>query len=102
VALTEQVAILPVRTVRHEAAVGSLAVVELVPALNRPVGIVYRKTNRVVRDERGGEVAGGALSPTAQAFVDRLIQEAGQNADQMEGRGRSITGQGRPLAGAEA
>ena len=107
VSLTDQIAILPQRTVKHEAQAGTLAVVELTPALSRPVGIVYRKDNRVIRGGRGGrgngEVAGGALSPTAQAFVDRLIKDAGQNADLVEGGGRGAPSHGRQSAvGADA
>lgn len=70
VAVTDEIAILPKRTVMREVAAGTLAVVDLQPRLVRPLGIVHRR--------RHGE---DALTPAAQAFVDFLLEHAGPNQD---------------------
>lgn len=87
VALTDQIAILPRRTVQREVLAGTLAACELAPALVRPVGIIYRRSGR-------GQ---GSLSPLAQAFVDFLLEHAGPNVDLAD----SLESHGRPLAGAK-
>ena len=66
VAVTEQIAILPKRTVRREAASGVLVVLELEPSLARPMGVIYRWP--------GGR---HDLQPAVQAFLDCLQQHAG-------------------------
>ena len=68
VAVTDQVAILPKRTVQREVKAGVLAVVELEPPLDRPMGLIYRKSR-----------SNGSLTPTAEAFVETLQQMAGPN-----------------------
>ncbi len=67
VAVTDQIAILPKRTVDRELAAGTLRAVELEPELDRPMGIILPKRSR----------SDGTLSPAAQAFVDYLLQHAG-------------------------
>lgn len=69
VAVTEQIAILPKRTVRREAAAGTLSVLELEPRLVRPMGMIYRRP--------GGQ---RDFQPAVQAFVDCLQQHAGPEA----------------------
>jgi len=71
VEVTEQIAILPKRTIKREIAAGSLKAVELKPALNRPMGIILPKRSR----------GAGTLSPAAQAFVDYLLEHAGPEAE---------------------
>ena len=71
VAVTSELSILPKRTVMREVAAGTLAVIELEPKLERPVGIIYRR-------RRTGN---GPFSPTAQAFVDFLLEHAGPSAE---------------------
>jgi DNA-binding transcriptional LysR family regulator len=74
VAVTEQIAILPKRTIKREVAAGSLAAVTLEPELVRPMGIILPKRSR-----------GATLSPAAQAFVDYLLEHAGPDADATNG-----------------
>ncbi|MEE9212086.1 MAG: LysR substrate-binding domain-containing protein, partial [Phycisphaeraceae bacterium] len=115
--VTDQVAILPKRTVLREVAAGTLAVVELEPELLRPIAIVYRKprgsngpngngtTNDAAHSDdtaaRTGNGQGGngditgVFSPSAQAFVDFLLKHAGPNVatvDPVEARGRELVG----------
>ena len=85
VAVTDQFAILPRRTVLREMAAGSLAVVDVEPRLERPLGVIYHR--------RHGE--GKHFSPAAQCFVDFLIQHAGPAADVDSPVGEDA----RPLAG---
>lgn len=87
VAVTDEIAILPRRTVRREIASGTLAVCELSPELTRPLGIIHHRAGRGRR----------ALSPVAQAFVDFLLLHAGPKVDLAGDRDAS----GRPLAGAK-
>jgi len=70
VAVTEEIAILPKRTVRREVAAGVLAVVELEPRLVRPMGVIYRRLN-----------GGKDFPPAVQAFIDFLQQHAGPEDD---------------------
>lgn len=72
VEVTDQIAILPRRTVKREVAGGALAMVELEPRLTRPMGIIYRK--------RGKEAFDGAV----KTFVEFLIQHAGASAEKAE------------------
>lgn len=69
VAVTQQVAILPKRTVLRELESGTLAVVRLEPELVRDMGIIYRRHN------------GQGFRPAVQAFIDCLHEHAGPNED---------------------
>jgi DNA-binding transcriptional LysR family regulator len=73
VAVTQQAAILPRRTVAREVAAGSLVAIELRPVLRRPMGIIHAKG-------RGG--GKGALTAAAQEFVDYLIRHVGPDSAQ--------------------
>ena len=75
VAATERFAILPRRTVRREAASGTLAVVELTPRLVRPMGLIYRRSTRQQP----------ALPRPAAVFVDFLLHHAGQQESNVAG-----------------
>lgn len=87
VADTDQIAILPRRTVRREVASHTLALCDLHPELTRPIGIIHHRGGRGRRP----------LSPVAQAFVDFLLKHAGPNVDLAQDRDAS----GRLLAGAK-
>jgi len=63
---SDEFAILPRRTVRREAEDGTLVVVELEPALNRPLGIISARRAR--------------LDAAAQAFQDFLLEHADPDA----------------------
>ncbi len=65
-AVTEQLSILPRRTVIREVTAGSLAMVKMTPQLLRPLGVIFRRKSR----------NGSAFSPAAQAFVDFLAAHA--------------------------
>jgi DNA-binding transcriptional LysR family regulator len=71
VAVTQQAAILPRRTVAREVAAGTLVAIELRPLLQRPVGIIHAK------GRNGGRPA---LTPAAQEFVDFLIRQVGPDS----------------------
>jgi DNA-binding transcriptional LysR family regulator len=62
-ALSDSVAILPRRTVLREAAAGSLALIQLEPELNRPIGIISNRRRPPRR--------------AALAFQDFLVEHAG-------------------------
>ena len=74
VPVTNQISILPKRTVLREVAAGTLAVIELIPALRRPLGIIFRRRSR----------SNGAFSPAAQVFVDFLLEHAGPRVDMID------------------
>jgi len=84
VAVTDQVAILPKRTVQRGVKAGVLAVVELEPPLDRPMGLIYRKSK-----------SNGSLSPIAEAFVETLQQMAGPNEADVQAASTT----GAPLLG---
>jgi DNA-binding transcriptional LysR family regulator len=65
-AVTEQLSVLPRRTVIREVTAGSLAMVKMTPTLLRPLGVIFRRRSR----------NGAAFSPAAQAFVDFLAAHA--------------------------
>ncbi|MFA9480243.1 LysR family transcriptional regulator [Phycisphaerales bacterium AB-hyl4] len=69
--VTQRFSILPKRTVAREVAAGQLCMVELKPALVRPIGMIYR------RRHKHGEV----FSPASQTFVDYLLKHAGPSVD---------------------
>jgi DNA-binding transcriptional LysR family regulator len=63
IASGDRIAILPQRTVLREAEAGTLAIVELRPRLERPLGIVYPR--------------GTTLSLAASRFAEFLVRHAG-------------------------
>lgn len=71
VAVTDQISILPRRTVQREVTAGTLHVLELTPELVRPIGIIYHRRRWT----------GGRFNPAVQAFVDFVLQSAGPNVD---------------------
>ena len=71
VAVTQQAAILPKRTIHREVKAGTLAMIELEPRLVRPIGIVRSKRHR----------RGRSAPPTVQAFIDYLLENAGPKVD---------------------
>lgn len=87
VSVTDQVAIVPKRTVLRDVAAGTLAVINLEPRLTRPVGVIYRRSpGRQMRQP---------LSPACQAFVDFLLEHAGNDSDLLDDqavRGRELIG----------
>jgi DNA-binding transcriptional LysR family regulator len=104
VALTDQVSILPRRTVIREVAAGALALVELEPTLVRPIGIIFRGVRSRGRAGRNGESPasvsdGGGFVPGVQAFVDFLLDYAGPNVD-LAGEIVHATKRGDELVGA--
>jgi len=62
VAVTEQIAILPLRTVRREGIAGVLTGVRLEPTLTRPMGLITRRRRKT----------SPAQSPAVQQFIDYL------------------------------
>lgn len=62
----DQIAILPRRTVAREVAAGALGVVDLLPELNRPMGIIQRRKPR--------------LKLPARAFLEFLVKHADPDA----------------------
>jgi DNA-binding transcriptional LysR family regulator len=84
-AVTEQLSILPRRTVVREVAAGSLAMVTMTPKLVRPLGVIFKRRAR----------HGAAFAPAAQMFVDFLVAHAGPDADnegQTQREGQAMTG----------
>ncbi len=71
VSLTGQATILPYRTVKREAESGVLSVIELVPQLTRPVGVIHTRRN------------GNAhrFSRAVRKFIDFLMKHAGPDVD---------------------
>jgi hypothetical protein len=56
---------------------GSLVAVELVPALVRPLGVIYNR-------QGGGNFRGKVVrefTPAVQAFLDFLLQQVGQSGE---------------------
>lgn len=78
VAVTDQVAILPRRTVIREVEARTLAMVELEPRLTRPMGIIYRPSGR---GRRGRDEEVGPPSTAVRTFIDFLIDHAGPDSD---------------------
>ncbi len=73
VAATRRLAILPRRSVARDVAVGTLAVVELVPRLVRPLGVIYRGGR--------GRAGRSGLTPPAAALLEAMLAHEGQTAD---------------------
>ena len=88
VAVTDQLSILPKRTVLREVASGALALIELTPRLVRPIGVIFRSKRR----------NGQALPPAAGAFVDFLVGHARPRVDLVD----RPTTHGTPLLGDRA
>ncbi len=87
-AVTDQLSILPRRTVIREVSAGSLAMVKMTPELLRPLGVISRKRSR----------NGSPFSPAAQAFADFLVAHAGAELDhdgQIQRDGRELTRAGK-------
>jgi len=86
-AVTQQLSILPRRTVIREVAAGTLAMVSMTPQLVRPLGVIFKRRAR----------SGAAFAPAAQVFVDFLVAHAGPGAEH-EGRtqreGHTLMGAG--------
>lgn len=103
VEVTDQVAILPKRTVQREVAAGTLSVVDLKPQLQRPMGIIYRRGNI---NGRGEEGVVASLGRPAQMFVDFLLRYARDHkelVEQSELRDESVARRGhrKPLTRVE-
>ena len=64
VAVTDRLAIVPLRCIQREVEVGTLRAIRLTPRLVRPVGVVTR---------RGRD----GLTPAARVFMDQLLKAAG-------------------------
>ncbi|MFQ5923110.1 MAG: substrate-binding domain-containing protein, partial [Anaerolineales bacterium] len=85
IAVTDELSILPKRTVRREVAAGSLSMVDLEPDLDRPMGVIYRRVSPSSR----------RFSPAGRAFVDCLLEHAtahGERSDQAEATDRQLVG----------
>ncbi len=65
VSVTDDLTILPTRTVKREVESGTLASIQLEPELTRPMGVIGPKRSRS---------NGKSLSPAAQAFVEFLVE----------------------------
>lgn len=70
-AVTDNFAILPRRTVRRQVDAGTLAMAPLEPQLLRPLGIIYHRRPGAQRQ----------FGPAAGAFVDFLLKHAGPVVD---------------------
>jgi DNA-binding transcriptional LysR family regulator len=77
IAVTDEFAILPKRTVVREVRAGSLAMIDLEPRLVRPIGVIHRP-RRAPRRAAGDT---GGFPPAVQAFVDFLLDHAGPSVD---------------------
>jgi DNA-binding transcriptional LysR family regulator len=71
VVVTDQLSILPVRTVLRDVNSGILATAALHPSLVRPLGVIFRKRRR----------GNGAFIPAVRTFVDYLLEHAGPSVD---------------------
>ncbi len=97
VAVTNQFAILPRRTVSREVQAGTLSVVDLEPALARPIGIIHRRRKSVT----GGARPASGFAPAVQAFIDYLLEHAGPSVDLLAGIERT-TSRNTAMAGARS
>lgn len=86
VAVTEQISILPKRTVIREVAAGALAMLPMTPRLVRPMGVIFKRRTR----------QGAAFPPEAQVFADFLVAHAGPAADEQQPKhpGHALMGAG--------
>ena len=94
VATADDLAILPKRTVQREVLAGTLAIVELQPTLERPIGVIYRKRPRKGARNGNGQGGGqghvgmhvnGPFNAATQAFVDYLVTHAGPKVEAAAG-----------------
>jgi len=86
-AVTEQLSILPRRTVIREVTAGSLAMIAMTPPLVRPLGVIFKRRAR----------SGSAFAPAAQMFVDFLVAHAGPDVDhesRIQREGHELMGAG--------
>lgn len=91
IAVTDRFAILPKRTVVREVAAGTLAAVDLLPQLVRPIGIIHRRKHK----------SGQAFGPAAQVFVDFLLEHAGPSVELIGAAEKSIAGNAHVESAAE-
>ena len=84
VAVTEQISILPKRTVIREVTAGTLAMLPMTPELVRPIGVIFKRRTR----------QGAALPPEAQVFADFLVAHADDDEHQIKQQGHALTGAG--------
>lgn len=68
VSVTDELTVLPTRTVKREVEAGTLVSIRLEPELNRPMGVICAKRSRS---------NGSTLAPAAQTFVEYLLEHAG-------------------------
>ena len=71
VAVTNEIAIVPLRTVGRQVASGTLAAVDVEPELDRPMGIILPRRTR----------GNGTVSAAAQAFIDYLLAHSAPEAE---------------------
>jgi DNA-binding transcriptional LysR family regulator len=102
IAVTNQIAFLPTRTVQREVKANTLVAIELTPELDRPIGIILPKPSRrksgskpsnsydnVANDKPKHNSSGIAksmqraqsTSPACQAFIDFLLEHAGPDGN---------------------
>ncbi len=84
VAVTEQISILPKRTVIREVTAGSLAMLPMTPEMVRPLGVIFKRRTR----------NGAALPPEAQIFADFLVANATDDDHQIKHQGHALAGAG--------
>lgn len=89
VAVTDRFSILPVRAVLREVGAGTLRVVELLPRMTRPIGVIMRKGS-----------GNGGMPPAMRVFVDYLKDHAGPSVD-VAAASVAEAGSALPLLGAE-
>lgn len=78
VAFTDQVSILPKRTVAREVEAGTLAAIRLEPRLTRPMGVIVRTPKRRAK----ADDPKASLPAGARAFVDFLVEHAGPEKEE--------------------
>jgi DNA-binding transcriptional LysR family regulator len=86
-AVTEQISILPKRTVIREVTAGSLSILTITPELIRPMGVIFKRRTR----------HGAPFPPEAQVFADYLVAHAGPDTDfeqQIAQEGEALMGAG--------
>lgn len=76
--VSESYAILPVCHTQKQIARGSLVAVELIPALVRPLGVIYTRQGG---SHRGSYRGGREFTPAVGAFLDFLLLQVGQTGE---------------------